>query len=176
MTKKKVKDVIALVFWISLVVLIATSLGRAQSNLPIQIPENLDHESDIVRFIQDLLSDSTKRKDPFSSAAVGSALLSTYSPEDKPRPESGFGRYDVESLILMAIWEESGDAVAMVKAPDELTFIVRIGDEAYDGKIVEINLGARYVKTMNRLVRQAGDLLVNEPKEKWVENYMRFRK
>ena len=93
---------------------------------------------------------------------------------ERPRPQSGFARYDIEQLTLMAIWEESDKVVAMFRAIDNQLFIASVGEEAYDGRIVEISFEEKVVKFLRRLER-IGPRVSGQPDYKYETVLVRMR-
>jgi hypothetical protein len=170
--------------WIALAIAIGICLGfaavtGAQDDRPKPIvkPADLNSEEKIVRFLMTVLQDRTRRADPFVKGQERSTRqVAQYAVEDKPRPASGFGRYDVETLTLQAIWKEETAVVAMVKAPDGKVFIVKVGEEAYDGRLVEISPQGGYIKFLQELRRTSGPARPGEPDIKYVEKIVRFRR
>lgn len=170
---------------IALLLMAAFCLGFAVSAMaqdderprPIVKPPDLNSEEKIVRFLQSVLQDRTRRADPFVKGQErGTQQVAQYAVENKPRPKTGFGRYDIETLTLQAIWKEENAVVAMVKAPDAKVFIVKIGEEAYDGRLVEISPEGGYIKFLQELRRTSGPARRGEPDIKYVEKIVRFRR
>jgi hypothetical protein len=121
------------------------------------------------------LSDRTKRQDPFIKAQrQQQSSAATYEISERPRPASGFGRYDIDQLALMAIWKESTRVTAMFRAPDDKLFISAVGDEAYDGRIVEISFEGKYVKFLRKLER-VGPRVTGQPDVKYEPVMIRMR-
>lgn len=158
--------------------LLGSVFAKAQAqDKQIVRPGTLDSEDAIRRFIMSILVDRTQRSDPFVAADRDpTRQVASYEVEQKPRPESGLGRYDVEQLTLKAIWEEDDEAVALVSSPDNKVFVVRLGDEAYDGRIVEIDLDGGAVKFLQELRRTGGPARPGDPDVKYVEKTVRFRR
>lgn len=143
---------------------------------PIVRPAQLNTEEEIIRFIKSVLADRTPRPDPFvRKNAQALAGEDSYQVENKPRPTSGFGRYDVETMTLMAIWEDDDGAVAMFRTQDSKVFIIRVGEEAYNGRVVEINLEGGYVRFLQEL-RLTGPGSANRPSVKYEEKIVPFRR
>lgn len=155
---------------------VAAAQEEENKTKPIVRPAELSTEEDIVRFIMSVLSDRIPRPDPFvKKNAQALEGEDTYQVENKPRPTTGFGRYDVDSLTLMAIWKDDEGVVAMFKAPDSKVFISRVGEEAYDGRVVEISLQGGYVKFLQEL-KAKGSGGAGKPNVKYVERIVHFRR
>ena len=124
-----------------LILLLALTASAQQADRKqIRRPPELRTARQIERFVMQVLSDNTKRQDPFIRVQrQQQSTAATYEISEKPRPQTGFGRYDIDQLTLMAIWKESAKVTSMFRAPDNKLFIVAVGDEAYDGRIVEIS-------------------------------------
>ena len=141
----------------------------------IRRPAQLETMRQIERFVMQLLTDKTKRQDPFIAAErQQQRTQATYEMGSKPRPQSGFARYDIEQLTLTAIWEEDEQVVAMFRAIDNKLFIVSVGEEAYDGRIVEISFEEKAVKFLRRLER-IGPRVSGQPDYKYETVLVRMR-
>jgi len=137
-----------------LVLLVASASAQMRRQRPIQRPAELNNARQIERFVMQVLADRTKRQDPFiKSQRQAQKPAATYEIGVKPRPLSGFASYDIDQLTLMAIWKESEKVTATFRSNDGQLFIVSIGDEAYDGKIVEISFEEKSVKFLRKLKR-----------------------
>lgn len=122
---------------------------------------------DIERLVMQVLADTDKRRDPFVKAErQQQRTVATYEIQERPRPQSGLGRYDIDELDVTAIWKETDRIVAMIRAPDEKLFVANVGDEAFDGMIVEISIEGKYVKFMQKLQR-VGPQLPGQPDVKF---------
>lgn len=167
------------IFITCLLLFLAGGLLLAQSRNPIVRPSELDTKEKIVSFINQVLGDQTRRPDPFiQNEQMGVDQVAKYEVEEKPRPKYGFGKYDIESLVLQGIWREDEKVFALMKTPDDKSMIVSLGDEAYDGRIVEINIQGKYVKFLQELRRKRADdaNLDDQPDIIYTEKIVRFRK
>jgi hypothetical protein len=137
-------------------------------------PADLRTAKQIERFVLQVLSESKSRQDPFVRAQrQQQTTVATYEITEKPRPQSGFGRYDVNQLTLMAIWKEEDTATAMFRAPDGKLFITAVGEEAFDGRIVEISFEGKYVKFLRKLER-VGPRVAGQPDYKYEPVFIRM--
>jgi Tfp pilus assembly protein PilP len=161
-----------------MIVVAMKSPACAQSRDPIVRPPSLDNKEKIEDFINQVLRDNTQRPDPFvRNEQMGVDQVAQYEVEEKPRPEYGFGKYDIETLILQGIWRQDEEIYAFFKTPDNKSMLVTIGDEAYDGRIVEINLQGKYVKFLQELKRKTSDEAIDssEPDTIFTEKIVRIR-
>lgn len=161
---------------VCLVLLLAAPVSAQETaKKQIRRPAELKSAKQIERFVLQVLSDTTKRQDPFIRAQrQQQSTAATYEISEKPRPQSGFGRYDINQLTLMAIWKESTKVTSMFRAPDNKLFIVAVGDEAYDGRIVEISFDGKYVKFLQKLER-VGPKVSGQPDVKYEPLTVRMR-
>ena len=151
----------------------------AQRRVPIVRPAELNTKEQIIRFMVGVISQKTQRPDPFVEGVREVAGTEQFEEvEAKPRPEFGFGKYDVEQLQLKAIWKEKEKLVAVFLAPDGTMHTTKLGDEAYDGRIVEINFELRYVKFLNKITkrRTSGPGKKGELVEQFVEKNVYIRR
>ncbi len=131
---------------------------------------------ELERFLRQFLTDRTRRRDPFTREVQEAQQSSaTYQLQTRPRPASGFGRYDIDDLTLQAIWNDGEQITAVFRAPDQKLFIVSVGDEAYDGRIVEINIEQRYVRFMQEL-RRVGQQAEGQPVVRYEPKIVRLRR
>jgi Tfp pilus assembly protein PilP len=156
--------------------LAAPSFGQTdQQKRQIRRPPELKTAKEIERFVMEVLSDRTKRQDPFIKAPrQQQTTIATYEISERPRPAAGFGRYDIDQLTLNAIWKGSDKVTAMFRAPDDKLFIVTVGDEAYDGRIIEISFEGKYVKFL-RVLERVGPKVAGQPDVKYEPVLVRMR-
>lgn len=153
--------------------------AAAQRRVPIVRPAELNNKEQIIRFMVSVINQKVERPDPFVEGVRTQASEDQFeNVESKPRPAYGFGKYDVDQLILQAIWKEKDKMVAVFKAPDNTMHTTKLGDEAYDGRIVEINFESRYVKFLNKITkrRTGGPGKKGELVETFVEKNVSIRR
>lgn len=103
--------------------------------------------NELERFVRAILEERGELREPFMSQDQRRRRVSASEiVQVKPRPKSGFGRYDVNTLKLLGIYMDNDLLVAMFRAPDNKLFAAKVGEEAYDGKIDRISLEGGYVK------------------------------
>lgn len=73
------------------------------------------------------------RKDPFVDELKGSGV------KDVREHREGLAGLYIDELELQGILTEKGVSSALFRGPDSKPYIVRVGDEVYDGKIVRID-------------------------------------
>ena len=141
-----------------------------------QARKNLQTFAEIERFVQDLLADKEEEpRDPFMKAKqkVEQKVEVEYTAERKPRPQAGFGKYDVEQLRLLGIYRDNETEVAMFRSQDGKLFTVKVGDAAYDGVVSVISIEGGFVKFVDELKLQ-GPRQEGQPEVKRVERFVRL--
>ncbi len=174
----------ARVQWLSLAILFALLAANAMPTFAqesaerrkILRPGDLLTARQIERFVLQVLSDTTKRQEPFIKTQRRQQRTTVaYEIGEKPRPTSGFASFDIDQLGLMAIWKERDRVTAMFRAIDGKLLIAAVGEEAFDGMVVEISFEGKYVKFMRKLER-VGPKVSGQPDYKFEPVLVRMRK
>ncbi len=97
------------------------------------------------------------RRDPFKNLLRGK--------EPSSRRGEGIAGLTIDEFVLEGIVFGNGEYRAYVKSPDNLPYTLKVGDNVYNGKVIEINAGAVIFK-------QILTVALGGTKEKTVTKYL----
>lgn len=94
-------------------------------------------EEDIIKKQEEILPDNLlkEKEDPFKSPMDEAA--------ERRRKEGkmiGVAAMSIEELSIIGLLEMQGEYIAVVKGPDNVGYFLRINDEIFNGKVIEIDL------------------------------------